>query len=653
MLVVNSKTTARPGGWEGKQQDASQETCLCNNYRALGKKSIEIMTLKKRFAFCFLLLCQIISAQNDSINKLKEVVVSDANLKNFSNTQSIQRLNDSIINKNQSSLTSLLNYNTVIYFKENGLSMTSSPSFRGTTSQQTVVVWNGININSQLLGQTDFNTISTRGFNSIDVKAGGGSVVYGSGAIGGTIHLNNDLKFTDTFKNDFQIYYGEFNTISAIYGITAATKKWSIDASFTRNSSDNDFKFVGQEVWNKNGQYYNNTFDAAIGYKINSKNSIKFYSEIFDGERHFSLTSPNATKTKYQDYNIRNLLTWSSSFNKFESNLRLAYISEHYNYFEDINLDGYTSGGVKSFIGKYDLDYTLSSTMKISTIIDYTKNDGVGSGIGKSSREIGGASLLWKHTLTEKWNYEMSARKEVSDVYKSPVLFSVGSRYNFSDFYQLKFNLSRNYRVPTFNDLYWEGSGNPDLKPESSYQAEIGNEFRYKDFRLTVTGYGMKIKDMIRWLPNNSGNWSPENTDRVTIYGAEALLGWRKIFDKHTFDFSGTYAYTVSLDDKTDKQLFYVPYHKLTGSLSYYYKKLSAYYQVMFTGEIFTTSDNNPKDILDAYNVSNIGVDYNFSKKNTFKVGVKAANLWNEKYEALPSRFMPGRNLTLYLNLNY
>ena len=598
-------------------------------------------------------MCQIILAQHDSITKLKEVLVSDNHLKSFSNTQSIQQLSDTIISKNQSSLTSLLNYNTVIYFKENGLGMTSSPSFRGTTSQQTVVVWNGININSQLLGQTDFNTISTRGFNSIDVKAGGGSVIYGSGAIGGTIHLNNDLKFTDTFKNDLQIYYGEFNTLSTIYGITAATKKWSFDASFTRNSSDNDFKFVGQDAHNLNGQYYNNTLDAAIGYKINAKNSIKFYSEIYDGERHFSLTSPNATRTRYEDYNTRNLFTWSSTFTKSISNLRLAYITEHYNYFEDINRDGFTSGGVKSFIGKYDLDYTISSTIKISSILDYTKNDGIGSGIGKSNREIGGVSILWNHILSEKWNYEMSARKEVSDVYKSPVLFSVGSRYNFSDFYQLKFNFSRNYRIPTFNDLYWEGSGNPDLKPESSFQAEIGNQFNYKNLRLSLTGYTMKIADMIRWLPNNSGNWSPVNTDKVSIYGAEALLGWRKSFNKHNFDFSGTYAYTVSLDNNTDKQLFYVPYHKLTGSLSYYYKKISAYYQIMYTGEIFTTSDNNPKYILDAYNVSNVGVDYNFSKKNVFKIGIRTANIWNEKYEALPSRFMPGRNLTLYLNLNY
>ena len=594
-----------------------------------------------------------ILAQSKPAIPLNEVIVSDSQLKNFSSSQSVLKLTDSIISKNQSSLTSLLNYNTVIYFKENGLGMVSSPSFRGTTAQQTAVVWNGININSQLLGQTDFNTISTRGYNSIDVKAGGGSVVYGSGAIGGTIHLNNDLKFTNTFKNNLEIYYGDYNTLSAVYGIIAATNKWTTNASFTRNSSDNDFKFIGEEGKNTNGQYYNNNLSTAIGYKLNATNSIKFYSEIYDGERHFSITSPYAIKTKYQDYNTRNLLAWTSSMGKSVSNLKLAYITEHYNYFADIETEGYTSGGVKSFIAKYDFVYELAPKISLNTILDYNKSNGLGSGIGTNSRQIGGLSVLLKQSLTEKWNYELSARKEISNVYKSPVLFSAGSTFDFSKFYQLKFNISRNYRTPTFNDLYWTGSGNPDLKPEDSYQAEVGNQFQYKDFRLTATVYTSKIKDMIRWLPNNTGNWSPINTDNVTIYGAEALLGWKKNFNKHVLDFNGTYSYTVSLDNKNDKQLFYVPYHKLTASTSYSYKRFNAYYQFMFVGEVFTTSDNDPKNILSDYNISNLGMDYNFSKKDICKIGFKVANLWNEKYESLPSRLMPGRNLTLYLTLNY
>ena len=174
------------------------------------------MTLRKIFLLPLLLLCLFTSAQNDTIAQLDEVIISDTQLKDFSNTQSVQKLNDSVINRNASSLTSLLQYNTVIYFKENGLGMVSSPSFRGTTAQQTAVLWNGININSQLNGQTDFNVLNTRDFGSISVKAGGGSVAYGSSAIGGTIHLNNDLAFGDRFANTLRLDYGSYNTLGHI-----------------------------------------------------------------------------------------------------------------------------------------------------------------------------------------------------------------------------------------------------------------------------------------------------------------------------------------------------------------------------------------------------------------------------------------------------
>jgi iron complex outermembrane receptor protein len=111
-----------------------------------------------------------------------------------------------------------------VYFKENGNGMVSSPSFRGTTAQQTAVIWNGININSQLNGQTDFNTLTSRDFNSIVVRSGGGSVIYGSGAIGGTIHLNNEFSFKDKFENQLRLDFGSFSTYSANYTLTLAYK---------------------------------------------------------------------------------------------------------------------------------------------------------------------------------------------------------------------------------------------------------------------------------------------------------------------------------------------------------------------------------------------------------------------------------------------
>ncbi|MFY0483638.1 TonB-dependent receptor plug domain-containing protein [Flavobacterium sp. PLA-1-15] len=610
------------------------------------------MTFRKLVLFLISFVCQFALAQNDSIQYLQEVKVSDTKLKNFSNTQSVQVLTDSIINKNQSSLTSLLNCNTVIYFKENGLGMVSSPSFRGTTAQQTAVIWNGININSQLLGQSDFNTLTTRDFKDITVRAGGGSVIYGSSAIGGSIHLNNELDFTNKFENNLRVNYGSFNIYGVNYKINLSDEKFSFQASISRNASDNDYEYVDSDWKNLNGQYYNTSLNTTFGYKINNNNYLKFYSQFFDSERHFSVIFPSEVKTKYRDFNTRNMLEWSSFFGRFTSKVKMAALSEKYKYFANIASDSHTFGEVKTYVGKYDLAFDVNNDIKLNTVLDYTRNDGNGSGIRSEKRDIASASLLLKHKLMEKLIYEASIRKELTDNYKSPLLFSAGASYAFADFYTLKINGSKNFRIPSFNDLYWQPGGNENLKPESSYQAEVGNDFHFKNFRFTLTGYVIDIDDMLRWVPTGDF-WSPVNTDKVKTYGAEAILNWSKSFGKHQFALNGTYAYTVSENQETKKQLIYVPYHKATSSLAYSYRKFSADYQFLYNGEVFTRSDNNSRYNLDAYFVSNASVGYDFGQKNTYQLGFQVLNLFNEKYASVESRFLPGRNFNVYLTLKF
>ncbi|MEE2801240.1 MAG: Plug domain-containing protein, partial [Bacteroidota bacterium] len=140
------------------------------------------------------------------------VLNADRLLVPFSKTQTTTTLTDSISKRQSALLTDLLRFNSTIFFKENSRGGVSSPSFRGTTAQQTAVIWNGININSQLNGQTDFNTLNTRNFEEITVRYGGGSVIYGSGAIGGTIHLNDKIEFKNQFSNELFGNIGSFNT---------------------------------------------------------------------------------------------------------------------------------------------------------------------------------------------------------------------------------------------------------------------------------------------------------------------------------------------------------------------------------------------------------------------------------------------------------
>lgn len=617
------------------------------------------MTLKKRFTFCFLLLCQIILAQNDSVTKLKEVVVSDNNLKKYSNSQSVLKLNDSIINKNEVLLTDLLKYNSSIYFKEYGRGMLSTVSFRGTTSSQTAVIWNGININSQMNGSTDFNTISGSDYNSVSVKAGGGSVIYGSGAVGGTVHLNNDMSFYDRFENNLKLDYGSFNTIGINYKTNISNGKWSAQIGFSKNSSTNDYKYLnrytwkGEQRWNQNGQYDIITLNTNLGYKFDAKNSLKFYSQTSNTDRNTSLVTETDTKSKYVNGFNRNLLDYDGNFGKFTTNFKTAYIFENYQYYADNTRKDYSYGKTESLITKLDLGYTLFKSTQLNGIIDYNRTKGFGSGFGNHTREISSAALLIKQDFSSDWKNEFGIRKEFTDNYKSPVLFSIGSAYQFSQLYNLKLNISRNFRIPTFNDLYWEEGGNPDLKPESSYQAEIGNVFTFKTISLTQTFYYMKIKDLLQWVPGKNGIWSPKNQDKVNSYGAETLLSWKKHFGKNYLVANMTYAYTISEDEETKNQLFFVPYNKVTGSVSYSRNKISAYYQFLYNGFVYTRADNNPDEIINDYMISNLGIDYDFKFLDSFKLGFQILNVFNEEYESLEDRPMPGRNFNMYLTLKF
>ena len=604
-------------------------------------------------------MCQILLAQNDSITKLKEVLVSDANLKKYANSQSILGLNDSIINKNENLLTNLLNFNSTIYFKQYGRGMLSTVSFRGTTSSQTAVIWNGININSQMNGSTDFNTISGLDYNSINVKAGGGSVIYGSGAIGGTVHLNNDLSFYKRFDNSLKLDYGSFNTIGIHFKTNISNENWSAQIGFSRNSSTNDYKYLnrytwkGEQRWNQNGEYDIITMSANLGYKFDPRNTLKLYSQTSNTDRNTSLVSESETKSKYINGFNRNLLEYNGDFGKLTTNFKTAYIFENYQYYGDNSTNNYTYGKTESLILKGDLGYQLFKTIQVNGILDYNKTKGYGSGFGNHTREISSAALLIKQEISKNWKNEFGIRKEFTDNYKSPILFNLGTSYQVSKLYNLKLNFSRNFRIPTYNDLYWEEGGNPDLKPESSYQAEIGNVFTFSNISLTQTFYYIKIKDMLQWIPGKNGIWAPQNNDRVNSYGAETLLSWRKQFDKNIFAANATYAYTISENIETKKQLFFVPFHKATGSIAYSRNRISANYQILYNGFVYTRTDNAPDEIINNYLISNIGIDYDFKFFDSLKLGFQVLNLFNEDYESLENRPMPGRNFNMYLTLKF
>ncbi len=614
-----------------------------------------------RIVLFFLLLCfySVAMAQTstDSIQRLDEVVLSDVKLQRYAKGFKVTVLNDSLIKKNRSSFTDLLRFNSTLYFKENGYGMVSSPSFRGTNASQTAVIWNGISINSQLTGQTDFNTINTTNFNSVVIRSGGGSVQYGSGAIGGSIHLNNTLDFKNHFNNTVSLSYGSYETKNVSYLSSYANEKFSVNIGLNYLDSDNDYKYLNTDERNTNGAFTNGSVNANLGYVVSDKDVLKLYHQYFVGEREFSGTVSSQSLAKYDDENFRTMLEWSRNGDKAFSKLKVAHLQEHFKYFGNKNTENYTFGKVNTYLINYTADIDLLSHLKLKPIVAYNYYQGSGSSFGNPNRKEFSTTALLQYKPNNKWEYGFNLRQDVTSGFESPLLFSFDVAYDVSKYYKLKLNGSKNYRVPTFNDLYWQQGGNLDLVPETSYQVDLGQEITYKNAKLNLNAFYINTTDLIQWQPNDTGFWSPDNVAKTQNYGIEASLDITKHINAHQFSLQSNYAYTVSEDLETKKQLIYVPYHKANINLAYSYKRMSFFFQHLFTGEVFTTTDNlsGPFSSVDAYEVSNSGVNYQLLKTNSQQIDVslKVNNLFNTAYENVAFRPMPDRNFNFQIQYKF
>ena len=599
----------------------------------------------------FLFLCQATAfAQLDSIQNLPEVFLADARLVNFSKGYKLEKLVDSIVKRNPASLTDVLRYNSSIYFKENGNGMVSSPSLRGTNAAQTAVIWNGININSVFTGQTDFNIISPFDYDEISIRSGGGGVQYGSGAVGGSIHLNNNFSFDEIDLTEVGMRYGSFSTVG---GNVATTKTWGdhyLNVGVDFISSENDYDYVGKNKKNSHGEFLRFTAKVNEARRL-ERGTATWNSEYSYNDRNFSGSLNTIGRDSYKDVNTRNLWQIRQKFGQFNTTARVAHLFEQFRYYPDSERPNFSQGRANTFLGGLESEILFGKRLRVNAKFDYSLIDAQGDNVGNHFRKTFSAVVLINHKLSESFNYSINLRKEFSNDYDNPFLFSADAKWKISETYALRLNGSKNYRVPTFNDLYWYAGGNFELKPETSYQMELGQEFQFGNLNIDLAAYYISSENLIKWVPGNGSLWRPSNISRTQNLGLEAKGNYRiRLNENQKIDLHALYSYTDAEDLDKNMQLIYVPYHKANTSLNYGFKNLTAYLQGLYTGMAYTTTDNS--DIVRASTVFDFGTEYNFSANPNISIGGRIKNIFNTYYENVAYRPMPSRNIQIFLNFN-
>ena len=596
----------------------------------------------------FFFISYVSYAQIDSIQQLDEVKIYGYFSKELNAGYQVSVLKDSLnIVQN---LNDVLQENENIYFKQYGNGMVSSISFRGTTAQHTAVYYNGIPINSSLNGQTDFNTISANNYNQINIKKGGGSSVLGSGAIGGAINLQDNITYNLENKTNLNFAFGSYKSIKANIANEFSTNTFYNKTSASLYQSDNEYPFLNTNLKNENGEFKNHHIKTAFGYKLNSKNQLEVFFNYSYNNRNLSRTITTPSNAKLIDKNYRFITSWKYKKQDYNATLKLAFLQENYQYYFDKNQEDYSYGKAKNYILKYDFNYRIHTKARL--IGGVFNNTAIANGsnlISKTTTVFEAFSLL-HYRVNSKIKTNISIRKGFSSIYKIPFIYAFDSSVDFSKKIHLKINHNSNYRLPTFNDLYWNPGGNPNLKPEFSTSSEINLHLNTKNIDFDIGSYFTKSSNLIQWQPVTNTFWQPVNIQNVKIFGSEFQATYKTQIKQHLLKFNTQVSYAISKDTALDKELIYIPNVLVTNRMTYQYNSWFLFVNQRYNGKVYTTSSNtNTVSDYFLYNLKLIKT----IKKHNVNIILKWNNIFNKEYQIIAFRPMPNQNFEVSLNYKF
>ena len=613
------------------------------------------------------------------------------------------------------SMADVLTFNSSIFVKNYGRATLSTVAFRGTSPSHTQVTWNGMRINNPMLGMTDFSMIPSYFIDDASLLHGTSSVNETGGGLGGAVKMSTTPANNRGFGLQYIQGVGSFKTFDEFLRLTYGNDHWQVSTRAVLSTSPNDYKYRNHDkkenIYDENmniiDQYYPIERNRSGSYRdfhllqevyyntgrgdrfglnawyINSNRELPMLTTDYGDEMDFD--------NRQREETFRGILSYDHLGKSWKVAAKAGYIHiwMAYDYKRDVGngtmahmtrsrslintIYGQTDG--EYYIGdKWLFTATLSAHQHFvesrdKNIILQEGGKGI-VGYHKARLELSGsASIKWRPI--DRLGLSVVVREELFGKEWTPIIpaFFVDGVISKVGNVTAKASISRNFRFPTLNDLYFLPGGNPNLRKESGWTYDAGFSFAIgKEGIYKLSGsanwFDSYINDWILWLPTTKGFFSPRNIKDVHAYGVEMQANLVVALSKDwQLSLDGTYSWTPSInqgepisaaDQSIGKQLPYVPEFSstITGRISW--RSWSFLYKWCYYSERFTMSSN---DItltgkLPEYFMSNITLEKSFSFRWA-DLSLKGTinNLFNEEYLSVLSRPMPGINFEFFIGI--
>ncbi|HJV78315.1 MAG TPA: TonB-dependent receptor [Paludibacter sp.] len=647
--------------------------------------------------------------KTDSVHtrKLQTVTVNGQRLQTARAALPVQIYSEKEIGTlNAVNVTDVAKYFSGVIIKDyGGIGGLKTVSLRGMGAQYTGVSYDGVMMSDIQSGQIDLGRFSLDNIAEVSLSNGQPNDIFQSARMfssGSVLCMKTKLLDYDkskSFEGKISFKAGSFGFLNpSLFLAKNFGKKWAFNLSADAQIANGKYWFLqyyGPSTDNLSAELKRTNTDiksirSEINglYRIKEKESIAVKSNFFGSERGLpgSITFYNVNDSQ-QRLKDRTFFTQIHYLNKTSDRFQHQYFAKFNlsdNHFTDKDAKYTSTDGIlndhylqKEYYLSASFQYKLFEPLFISASTDWWYNDlNINSNVdfkdfNYPTRNTGLANVAAKY-LTEKLTLGANllytlTRENVRTGIASPdrdkLSPTVSVSYKLLDDKELRIRAfyKNIYRLPTFNDLYYQEMGNPNLRPENANQYNIG--FTYleteipvlSEFVFSADGYYNRVTDKIIAIPRDMFHWSVTNKGTVKIKGLDVNLKMNikagksgLIKTKANYSFQSAEDATVG-SENFGEQIPYTPVHSGSGSISYEHGKWEAGYNMIFSGVRWIGQMTDKTNKMNGYAIHSIFVATRYKQ---WKVNAEIIDLLNTQYEVVKFYPMPRRNFRITLAMD-
>ena len=545
---------------------------------------------------------------------------------------------------NSFTVSDVLLQNSGVQVGDNGgLAGLKTVSLRGLGSAHTAVYIDGVRVGNVQSGQNDLGMIGTENLSNVVVDYAQNSVSFntarpefGQSPVAGAVRLNAGSFGTwlPSARFDFRL-----------------SEKIALSANAAGVFSKGNFEYGDGQIRENNDISQVRAGVDLFGIMEGGDYHVKAYYNNVDRGTPGSTSWPSDDRQQDKNIFVQGVLR------KNFTPLYTLHLSGKASY-DDLY---YSSSWGDSNYGQTEFqlnsahDFQLRNWWKVSLAADL-QWDGLKSSNYNASRLTAFSALATSFRtsrLAADIVLEYSGSFDSGYLSRNAVSPSANIRFEIMEGLNFLAFGRRAYRVPTFNELYYEGYGNPELKPEDAWLTDLGLDFNKTvsdgwTVKAKLDGFYNRLTNKITSAPTEEDPniWLPYNVGKVSSLGLDAAAGLAHAGDWN-WAFDARYSYQSTVDKTPDsytygQQLPYVARHTvvLAGNVSWKGWALAPVWQLRAgrTDSVGELPDWNTADLTLSKGISvrNVG-------SLTFKLSAK--NIADCRYEISSGYPMPGRSV--------